>query len=168
MVPTPTSSLIMDNVILGDIMDDTPRALAWFHSAMRQVLWTIKLLSMHFLSLMCCSFPDKTERYGIEIILRSMVSLFSGITDISIPVRPLHSSFYDFLIDKAQSERFHIDPLDIHLNLAFALLHIMQDGLPFNMCQLQTSYTCNSEVADLNERISRIICCIPVDTGMVT
>lgn len=143
----------MYRVILGDIMDDTPRALVRFHSVMRQVLWTIEPLSMRSLSLMRRGFPDKTERYGVEIILRSMASLFSGITDLSIPVRPLHSSFYDFLIDKARSERFHVDPSDVHSNLAFASLHVMQDGLRFNMCQLQTSYTRNSEVAGLNERI---------------
>lgn len=143
----------MYRVILEDIMDETPRALSRFHSIMQQVLWTVEPLSMRSLSLMRRGFPDQTERYGVEVILRSMASLFSGITDQNTPVRPLHSSFYDFLMDKARSERFHVDPSNVHANLAFASLHVMRAGLRFNICQLQSSYSRNSEIADLDKRV---------------
>ncbi|KAL4064787.1 WD40-repeat-containing domain protein [Scleroderma yunnanense] len=143
----------MYRVILGDIIDETPKALARFHSIMRQILWTVEPLSMCSLSLMRYGFPDKAERYDVEVILKSMASLFSGITDPSVSVRPLHSSFYDFLNDKARSEKFHVDPSNVHSNLAFASLHVMREGLRFNICQLQSSYARNSEIADLEERV---------------
>ncbi|KAG6329743.1 hypothetical protein ID866_9347, partial [Astraeus odoratus] len=41
----------------------------------------------------------------------------------------------------------------MHGNLACASLHILQRDLCFNICKLQSSHLCNSEVFDMDERI---------------
>ncbi|KAG6331608.1 hypothetical protein ID866_7480 [Astraeus odoratus] len=42
-------------------------------------------------------------------------------------------------------------------NLACASLHILQRDLCFNICKLESSYLCNSEVSDMGERIKNNI-----------
>lgn len=148
----------MYRVILADIMDDSPKALARFHSVMRQIMWTLEPLSLASLNTMRRAFIDRTDRFKVEVILTSMASLFSGIADTSIPVRPLHSSFYDFLTDEKRSEKFHVDASNVHANLATGSLHVMQEGLRFNICKLESSYKRNSEISHLAERIKE---CIP-------
>ncbi|KAG6329222.1 hypothetical protein ID866_9866 [Astraeus odoratus] len=39
-------------------------------------------------------------------------------------------------------------------NLVYAPLCIFHIGLEFNICKLDTSYLCNSEITDLEERIA--------------
>ena len=90
-------------------------------------------------------------------ILNLMVSLLSGANEMSTPVRPLHASFYDFLLDKERSGEFYIAQDDVHHDLAVASLSVMQAGLQFNICGLETSYVANSEVADLDKRVEENI-----------
>ncbi|KAG6325847.1 hypothetical protein ID866_13243, partial [Astraeus odoratus] len=45
----------------------------------------------------------------------------------------------------------------MHKNLAHASLHILQRDLCFNICKLESSYLCNSEVTDMEERIKNNI-----------
>lgn len=148
----------MYRVMLADIVDESPKALARFHSVMRQIMWTLEPLSLASLNTMRRAFIDRADQFKVEIILTSMASLLSGIADISIPVRPLHSSFYDFLTDEKRSEKFHVDVSNVHTNLAYASLRTMQEGLRFNICKLESSYKRNSEISHLAERIKE---CIP-------
>jgi len=86
-----------------------------------------------------------------------MASLLAGASEVSIPVRPLHASFYDFLLDEKRSGEFFIQQGDAHRDLAVASLSVMQAGLHFNICGLETSYISNSMVADLGKRIQENI-----------
>ena len=67
----------------------------------------------------------------------------------------MHASFYDFLLDKKQSGEFFIDKADVHHQLALASFCVMEDGLQFNICGLETSYVCNSAVGDLEMKIEK-------------
>ena len=131
--------------------------LTRFRSVMRQILWSKEPLSVEALDSMREMFPLETDRYSARIILDFLASFLSGTTDTSTAVRPLHTSFYDFLLDKNRSGEFFIDEAKMHSDLALASLCIMQTGLQFNMCALATSYVYNLDVVDLAKRVEKNI-----------
>ena len=98
-------------------------------------------------------FPLEDDRYPVGLILNFMASLLVGASEVSTPVRPLHASFYEFLLDERRSGEFFIQQGDAHRDLAVASLSVMQAGLCFNICGLETSYLSNLEVADLERRV---------------
>jgi hypothetical protein len=102
-------------------------------------------------------FPsnDHVDNEVMEI-LEPLGSLMSGLADGSTPVRPLHASFRDFLLDPARSGEFHINK-DCDTTLALASFRVMNTELCFNICHLESSYDPNSKVADLHDRISKYI-----------
>ncbi|KAG6325930.1 hypothetical protein ID866_13159, partial [Astraeus odoratus] len=86
-----------------------------------------------------------------------MGALLSGVADRSTPVRPLHTSFYDFLMDLSRSRHFTVEAKEIDMDLGYASLCVMKEGLHFNMCKLENSYLMNSQIEDLDMRIQRYI-----------
>ena len=136
--------------------DSETRRVA-FCSVMRQILWLKEPLPISALNLLRDEFPQRDDRYPVSFVLVFMAPLLAGVTNESTPVRPLHPSFYDFLLDKRRSREFFIEPHDVHRDLAVASLSIMQAGLRFNICELETSYLCNSEVVGLDKKIEENI-----------
>ncbi|KAG6334914.1 hypothetical protein ID866_4175 [Astraeus odoratus] len=147
----------MYGTILKDMVGDSERTRSRFYSVMRQILWTLQPLSMDALNTMRRNFSREEDIYDVNLILRSMGALLSGTADRCTPVRPLHASFYDFLMDASRGGKFAVEVGDIHLDLAFASLKVMQDGLHFNICQLESSYLKNSQLKDLDLRIKNNI-----------
>ncbi|KIL61834.1 hypothetical protein M378DRAFT_82103, partial [Amanita muscaria Koide BX008] len=146
----------MYSVILREIMGTTPKELALnrFRSVMRHVLFTREPLPLD--SFVIMHRAVQTD-YDAELILRPMASLLSGISDRSTPIRPLHSSFHDYLTDQNRSELFFVHGGNADLSLAQASLRIMKQELRFNICQLETSYVRNSEILDLDQRVKKHI-----------
>jgi len=142
---------------LKDLVQGDPDVLERFHSVMQQILWSKEPLSISALDSMHCKFTRTDDHFPVGIILGYMASFLTGTVDLSTLVRPLHASFYDFLLDKTRSGEFFIDEADVHRELALASLCVMQDGLRFNICGLETSYVRNSEVADLAMKIEKNI-----------
>ena len=128
-----------------------------FGSVMQQILWLKEPLPISALDFMCDRFPQKDDCYPVGFVLNFMAPLLAGASEVSIPIRPLHASFYDFLLDEKRSGEFFIEQGDAHRDLAVASLSVMQDGLYFNMCGLETSYILNSEVADLGKKVQENI-----------
>ena len=135
------------------------RGLERFKSVMAQILGTMEPLSLDSLTSMRCHFKDLAD-IKIGTILASMAALLSGATDTSVPIRPLHASFAEFLTDRDRSDEFFVDVHPIHKDLAFASLGVMMKKLQFNICDLPSSYLSNSEISDLDDRIKT---CIPVE-----
>ena len=131
--------------------------LDMFRSVMRQILWLKEPLSISALDFIRKRFPREEDHYPVGDILNSMASLLSGTSEASTPVRPLHASFYDFLLDEKRSGVFFIQESNVHHDLTLASLSIMQAGLSFNICGLETSYLPNSEVVDLEKKIQKNI-----------
>jgi hypothetical protein len=123
---------------------------------MAQVLGTMEPLSLDSLATMRCHFKDSAD-IKIGKILAPMAALLSGTTDPSVPIRPLHASFADYLTDRKRSHGFFIDVQGIRNDLAFASLGVMKKKLRFNICDLPSSYLPNSEVLDLDDRIKKRI-----------
>ncbi|KAI6160428.1 hypothetical protein EDD17DRAFT_807205 [Pisolithus thermaeus] len=88
--PSEESGMLLDDmyrVILRDIIDKSTKARQRFRSVMRQILWTLEPLPVDSLNAMRCSFPQVGDHYDVQLILRPMASLLSGVTETSIPPR---------------------------------------------------------------------------------
>jgi hypothetical protein len=86
-------------------------------------------------------FPDGRGSYDVGDVIKSLGSLVTGITDPQTPIRPLHTSFYDFLTEKSRSHDFFVDASAVQGDLAFAMLRIMDSGrgLRSNIFSLENS-----------------------------
>ena len=74
-----------------------------------------------------------------------------------MPVRPLHSSFREFLTARDRSGSFFIDTSLHHSSLALACLRVMKAGLQFNICGLETSHVRNRDIPGLATRVENTI-----------
>ena len=140
-------------ILKGAIPDLHPARRYQFNSVMRQVLGTLEPLPMASLNEIRRFFPITQDHFDVEPILRSIASLVTGATDPTTPVRFFHTSFRDFLTDRARSGEFFVDPNGVHQDLAISTLASMKNGLQFNICGLDSSYLRNSDVPDLAQRI---------------
>ena len=147
----------MYTTFLKELTRGSSDVLTVFCSVMRQLLWLKKPLPISSLDFMRARFPREDDHYPVGDILQLMASLLSGTNEACTPVHPLHASFYDFLLDENQSGEFFIQQGDVHRDLAVASLSVMQAGLRFNICGLETSYVPNLEVADLEKRVEENI-----------
>jgi hypothetical protein len=94
----------------------------------------------------------------VQIIIKPLGSLLDGVLDEDRPIRPLHTSFRDFLLDEARSSIFHLDILPRHhLFLGRAFLACMEKNLKFNICDLKDSRLRNTKVPDLTSRVTKAI-----------
>ena len=143
----------MYTTFLKDLIRGSEARHAVFCSVMRQILWLKEPLPISALNLLRDKFPGRDDHYPVSFVLDFMASLLAGVTNESTPVRPLHASFYDFLLDERRSREFFIERCDVHRDLAIASLSVMQAGLRFNICDLETSYLPNSEVVGLKKKV---------------
>ena len=123
----------------------------YFHlkSVLGAVLLIFHPLSINTLSdlLGTCGTPSK-----IYNTLRAFHSLL--IPDSTEdPVQTFHKSFPDFLTDpgRCTDQRFFIDPLVHHREIALACLNVMNGRLKKNICELD-DHVALSEVDDLDAR----------------
>ena len=108
------------------------------------------------------SLTSLSALFGNDQKFRNVVehlgSLIDGVTDEETPIRPLHTSFRDFLLDGDRSSMFHLDILPRHsLFLGRALLACMRKMLKFNICDLKDSRLRNTEVSNLTSRVTKAI-----------
>ncbi|KAN0086005.1 hypothetical protein V8E55_007139 [Tylopilus felleus] len=123
-----------------------------FQKVMAVVLALHEPLSINSLSAL--SIP----RLNIREIIKSLGSLLDGVLDDEKPIRPLHTSFRDFLLDEDRSSIFHVDIQSQHsLRLGRALLTCMRTMLRFNICDLKDSRIRNADIPDLPTRVNTAI-----------
>ena len=91
-------------------------------------------------------------------LLSSLHSLLVLQEDTSLPVRPFHKSFPDFIVDpdRCTNPRFRVCPPDHHTELLSGCLETMNRELEWNMCKLPDG-AANSEVIDVKERVEEHI-----------
>jgi hypothetical protein len=153
----------MYRLILTDLMPKDKdihyeKAVAKFRSVMGQILATNEPLPLDSLNAMRRHFPEDHDRYEVDAVIKHMGSLLSGTTDSSIPIRPLHATFQEFLTDQSSSGDFFVERTKAQQrDLAFASLRVMQHGLRFNICDLKSSYLPNSEDPGLQKRVQKCI-----------
>ena len=147
----------MYTTFLKEFVQGSSDMLARFQSVMRRILWLKKPLSINALDFMHDRLHQTDDHNTMGDFLCFMAPLLSGVTKTSTAIRPLHPSFYDFLMDEKQSGEFFIQPEGVHCELAITCLSIMHTSLHFNICGLETSYAPNAEIVDLDRRVEKNI-----------
>ncbi|OJA17236.1 hypothetical protein AZE42_00167 [Rhizopogon vesiculosus] len=145
--------------ILTEIMPENTheKVIPVFRSVMGQVLASLEPLPMTALTIMRRHFSCDVDYYDVKSLVGKLGSLVTGTADSQSSIRPLHTSFYDFLTDKLRSDKFFVDVSSVKSDLAFASLRIMKEGLRFNICSLESSYLPNSAIPDLEKRVKESI-----------
>jgi len=147
----------MYNRILKVVLPYGEEANLMFRSVMGQILALLDPLPKAALTAMRLHLPRVDSPYTVDDIIGSMGSLITGTVDGQTPIRPLHTSFYDFLTDKSRSKKFFVDVSSVQSDFAFASLRVMEHELRFNICSLESSYLPNSAVPGLEERVKASI-----------
>ncbi|KAL8689566.1 MAG: hypothetical protein Q9224_004613, partial [Gallowayella concinna] len=88
----------------------------------------------------------------VEKTLSRLHSVINVPIDQSIPIRLLHPSFHDFLVDetRCRDQRFCVSEAAMHSKLARHCLRVMSSALKRNICHLQTP---GSPLKDVNQEI---------------
>ena len=73
------------------------------------------------------------------------------------PITIYHTSFYDYLIS-CEGEPWHVDPSVQRAYIASKCFERMGDLLKYNICNIPSSFALNSDVPDIDNRVTR---CIP-------
>jgi hypothetical protein len=154
---TPSLDKLYTTILQEICPDNNEDDMQAFRSVMGQVLALYEPLSLGALTAIRRQFHSGFDAYDIHSVLKHMGSVLSGITNHSIPIRPLHSSFHDYLTDPERSKNFHINTSLHKDDLAFATLQVMKTELQFNICSLEDSYLLNSDVPDLAQKIEQSI-----------
>lgn len=94
----------------------------------------------------------------VHSIIKPMGSLLDGVTDEQQAIRPLHPSFWEFLLTLHRSSTFYVDVQSQHLVfVGHALLVCMREMLRFNICDLKDSRLRNTEVPGLKDQVTKAI-----------
>jgi hypothetical protein len=73
-------------------------------------------------------------------------------------VTTLHASFPDFMFDKSRSNTYHCDAVAHNILLAQLCFDCTQSTKrQFNICELESSYVLDEDVADLEKRVQEAI-----------
>jgi hypothetical protein len=86
---------------------------------------------------------------NIQIRLNRLHSVLDVPTELDKPVRIIHLSFRDFLLDEKKENRFWINEKEVHQKLTTRCIEVMrhgEHGLRKNICNLQNDGTLRSEV----------------------
>ncbi|KAK7015389.1 WD40 repeat-like protein [Favolaschia claudopus] len=94
---------------------------------------------------------------GVAKILKSLGSVL--LWNSGGPVRTLHASFSDYLVDprRSGSKPWFIDTAIQSQLLATRCLRLLTSNLRFNICEIATSHLRNSDIPDLAECIEKHI-----------
>ncbi|KAG8789765.1 hypothetical protein FRC12_013273 [Ceratobasidium sp. 428] len=100
------------------------------------------------------------ERITYRVLNRVLDSLSSVLYEDQKQgnvVRILHPSFMDYIIDSSRSKELCVDLERQNTILAECCLVVMNEGLKFNICGLETSHLLNSQVQNLDGRVQAAI-----------
>ncbi|KAE8422921.1 hypothetical protein BDV36DRAFT_244323 [Aspergillus pseudocaelatus] len=114
-----------------------------FAKQLQDVLGVIILLAAPLSVKAIARLVDSPER-RIRARLAAFHSVVRVPSDGDTPVRILHSSFREFLLNTTSI--FHVSEKESHLKIALRCLHIMESGLKHNICGLPSYGTQGADV----------------------
>ncbi|KAE9404800.1 hypothetical protein BT96DRAFT_754872, partial [Gymnopus androsaceus JB14] len=140
--------------ILEDVFDcNDPEAMSQYKMVMVQILAAFEPLSNLSLqkiqSSRCGYLGEDYDDEELDAVIQFLGSLFTGIDQRNMPIRPVHTSVHDFLVDEERSGEYAVKLQEGHQMLAISTLQLMTTNLHFNMCNLESSYLLNSQVENL-------------------
>jgi hypothetical protein len=127
--------------ILKDRISSDPDEAKAVMAILARVMAAAEPLSVEMLKALCLTV-DEQQQVDQAIPLLGAVLSVHGVGGI----RPLHTSFRDYLIDKEMSLSFFVDLDQGHQDLAYATFEVMKKELHFNICQIKSSYFLNSSL----------------------
>jgi hypothetical protein len=114
----------------------------------REIVGAIIILASPLSIISLARLLDRPERV-ISCRLDSFHSVLSIPSTLDVPVRLLHLSFRDFLLDPNKSRSpFWVNEVETHQRLAARCLAVMRRGLGKNICHLPSYGTARSEIDD--------------------
>jgi hypothetical protein len=87
-------------------------------------------------------------------VLRALSSVLLYDHRPEEPIRVMHPSFPDFVLDRCGSSDFKLAMHECHHRFALHCLQILNSGLRRNICDIEDSSLLNSEVPDLQQRLA--------------
>jgi WD40 repeat protein len=132
----------------GDQNSDSREVYYRFRSVVGAVLLVFNPLSMKSLSSLLHDFDTPSDISAALNSLHSLLLVPDGTED---SIRAFHKSFPDFLMDpkRCQDTRFFVDPPVHHTEILLSCLHLMEERLRRNICNLD-DYADLSDVNDLS------------------
>lgn len=134
--------------VLSQLFTGKATVLARFKAVMELVLASFEPPTLDTLNEM---LHHSGDTFNARTIVSYLGALLSGVTSSDEPIRPLHTSFRDFLTDKVRSGIFYVESSAGHHDLALASLRVLDAGLKFNICGLESSYQLNKDVPGIQE-----------------
>jgi hypothetical protein len=126
---------------------DDERDMAQLTMTFRQIVGSIVILS-ETLSATTLASLLATQKKAVDLRLRYLRSILDVPEDAMSPIRLLHPSFRDFLLDKqrCQDQQFWVDEKEAHRMLAVSCLRLMSEHLKPNICGLHSPGALATEV----------------------
>ncbi|KAE9386560.1 WD40 repeat-like protein [Gymnopus androsaceus JB14] len=148
--------------ILEDAFDcNDSEAMSQYRMVMVQILAAfepLSSLSLQKIQLSRCGYlKEDYDEEELDAVIQFLGSLLTGVEQRDTPIRPVHTSVRDFLVDVKRSGEYAVKLEEGHQMLAIGTLQLMITDLHFNMCNLESSYWLNSQVENLPERITQNI-----------
>ncbi|KAL3443718.1 hypothetical protein BJX65DRAFT_320422 [Aspergillus insuetus] len=130
---------ILDQLVAGADFEESVQILQEFQDIVGVIILLETPLSLRSLSTLIC-LPGKLVsemEEAIETRLKLLHSVVSIPDNPLHPIRPLHLSFRDFLVDPSQTERhqFWVDEQEMHGRIANHCIRVME-CLKRNICNL--------------------------------
>ncbi|KAF5269000.1 hypothetical protein FOXYS1_92 [Fusarium oxysporum] len=135
--------------VLEQLLDDTTDSREELLKRFQEIVGTIVILADPLSAACLARLLDKNEKR-----IRHMVGLLPSVlympSENSAPIKPLHLSFRDFLInrDKHKTDPFWVDEKETHKKLAIRCLQLLMndDCLKKDMCDLRTPGVARSDI----------------------
>ncbi|CAE6396550.1 unnamed protein product [Rhizoctonia solani] len=122
---------------------------------MERVLWTIVCARepMTVATIASLASLDNDQVWAALQSLRSVVH----VPENNALISTLHASFPEYMLDEARSKVFCCNESKSNETLARRCFEVMKSELRFNICELEYSYLNDSQIEDLEARVSQRI-----------
>ncbi|CAE6537301.1 unnamed protein product [Rhizoctonia solani] len=118
---------------------------------LRTVLCAQEAISISMIATFC-GLNNETSLFALKL-LRSVVYHSDSDDLISI----FHTSFPDFMFNQQRSGDFYCDPVEHNRIMAEQCFRLMDQGLQFNICRLESSYIPDQQNPELQSQIDNTI-----------
>lgn len=135
---------ILDQLLVGQDEEESKQLVQEFQDIISVIILLATPLSLHALG----QFLDMRPG-AISNRLKFFHSVLSIPNDPDLPIRILHLSFRDFLLDSKRSKSpFWVSKVEKHQKIAHHCLRIMRHGLKKNICDLPSDGTYRTEISE--------------------
>ena len=137
------------NTVLKDRISSDPDEAKSVMAILARIMAAAEPLSVEILKALCLTVEEQQLVDSAIPSLGAVLSVHGGNM-----IRPLHTSFRDYLTHQERSGPFFVDLTQGHQDLVYGTLGTMGKELHFNICQIKSSYLFNSSLT--SEQLSLI------------